>query len=213
MSDGSLEFQNLPLFISLWFSKDWYVIIHQAMLVPKVFRLNTFIFMIILLLINEVDLDLAFVHPFHGQEFLIKLLTASGKFLIILYSCKTHVTTELLWNSTEIKPGICSWDMKRDRSIFTWNFSAFKIFLAPLFIQWACATKRHTCKTLSFGYGYLTYIHRVKNIHIDSKLESITNFIHNRKYSSVLKALRFEDTFDDGNETSFQKFSKYLNHP
>ena len=41
---------------------------------------NTFIFMIILLVINEVDLDVAFVHPF--QEFLIKLVTASGKFII-----------------------------------------------------------------------------------------------------------------------------------
>ena len=40
MSDGSLEFQNLPLYTSLWLSKDWYVIIHQGMLAPKVFRLN-----------------------------------------------------------------------------------------------------------------------------------------------------------------------------
>ena len=38
--------------------------------------------MMILLVINEVDadLDVAFVHPF--QEFLIKLLTASGKFIL-----------------------------------------------------------------------------------------------------------------------------------
>ena len=40
MSDGSLEFQNLPLYTSLLLSKDWYIIIHQGMLVPKVFRLN-----------------------------------------------------------------------------------------------------------------------------------------------------------------------------
>ena len=38
---------------------------------------NTFIFMIILLVINEVDLDVGFVHPF--QEFLIKLVTALWK--------------------------------------------------------------------------------------------------------------------------------------
>ena len=38
--------------------------------------------MIILLVINEVhvDLDVAFVHPF--QEFLNKLATASGKFIL-----------------------------------------------------------------------------------------------------------------------------------
>ena len=43
---------------------------------------NTFIFMIILPVINEVhvDLDVAFVHTF--QEFLIKLVTASGKFIL-----------------------------------------------------------------------------------------------------------------------------------
>ena len=41
---------------------------------------NTFIFIIILLVINEVDLDVAFVHPF--QQFLIKLVTASGKFIL-----------------------------------------------------------------------------------------------------------------------------------
>ena len=40
---------------------------------------NTFIFMIILLVINEVDLDVAFVHTF--QEFLVKLVTATGKFI------------------------------------------------------------------------------------------------------------------------------------
>ena len=36
--------------------------------------------MIILLVINEADLDAAFVHPF--QEFLIKLVTVSGKFIL-----------------------------------------------------------------------------------------------------------------------------------
>ena len=41
---------------------------------------NTFIFMIILLVLNEVDPDVAFVYPF--QEFLIKLVTVSGKFIL-----------------------------------------------------------------------------------------------------------------------------------
>ena len=52
----------------------------MLMLVPKVFRLIPFIIMTILLVINEVDLDVAFVHLFQG--FLIKLVTASGKFII-----------------------------------------------------------------------------------------------------------------------------------
>ena len=50
------------------------------MLVPKVFRLIPFIFVIILLVINEVDLDVVFMYPF--QEILIKLVTASGKFIL-----------------------------------------------------------------------------------------------------------------------------------
>ena len=50
------------------------------MLVTKVFRLIPFIFVIILLVINEVDLDVVFMHPF--QEFLIKLVTSSGKFIL-----------------------------------------------------------------------------------------------------------------------------------
>ena len=41
---------------------------------------NIFIFLIILLVINEIDLDVAFVHPF--QQFLIKLETASEKFIL-----------------------------------------------------------------------------------------------------------------------------------
>ena len=69
-------------------------------------------------------------------------------------------------------------------------------------------------QNIKFGYGYHTYIHRVKNIHLDFRLESITNFVDNRKYSSALNVLRFEDLFYDENETSFQEFSKYLlNHP
>ena len=52
------------------------------MLVPNVFQLDTFIFynMIILQVIIEVDLYVAFVHPF--QEFLVKLVTASGKLFL-----------------------------------------------------------------------------------------------------------------------------------
>ena len=42
---------------------------------------NTFTFMIILLVINEVDQDVAYVHPFQG--FLIKLVTASGNLFLI----------------------------------------------------------------------------------------------------------------------------------
>ena len=38
------------------------------------------IFMIVLLVMDEVYLDVAFVHPF--QEFLIKLVMASGKFIL-----------------------------------------------------------------------------------------------------------------------------------
>ena len=47
------------------------------MFIPKILRFNTLIFVIIFLVIDEVDLDVAFVHPF--QEFLIKLVTASEK--------------------------------------------------------------------------------------------------------------------------------------
>ena len=36
--------------------------------------------------------------------------------------------------------------------------------------------------------------------------------VYNRKYPSTLNDLRFEDTFDDENETSFQEFCKYFNH-
>ena len=36
--------------------------------------------MIILLVMDEVYLDVAFVHPF--QEFMIKLVMASGKFIL-----------------------------------------------------------------------------------------------------------------------------------
>ena len=75
MSDGSLEFQNLPLYTSLCFKK--YI---RECLYQKIFRLIPFIFVIILLVLNEVDLDVAFVHPF--QEFLIKVVTASGKFIL-----------------------------------------------------------------------------------------------------------------------------------
>ena len=50
------------------------------MLLPKEFRLIPFIFVIILLVINEVDLDVVFVHPF--QEFPIKLVAASRKFIL-----------------------------------------------------------------------------------------------------------------------------------
>ena len=38
--------------------------------------------MIILLVMDEVYLDVAFVHPF--QEFLIKLVMASGKFILAI---------------------------------------------------------------------------------------------------------------------------------
>ena len=41
---------------------------------------NRFIFIIILLVVNEVDLDVAFVHSF--QQFPTKLVTASGKFIL-----------------------------------------------------------------------------------------------------------------------------------
>ena len=59
---------------------------------------NTFIFIIILLVINEVDLDVAFVHPF--QQFLIKLVTASGKFIldINLKSCNHIINVERYGN-------------------------------------------------------------------------------------------------------------------
>ena len=57
MCNGTSEFENLPLYTS-------YIKI----------------FMIILLVMDEVYLDVAFVHPF--QEFLIKLVMASGKFIL-----------------------------------------------------------------------------------------------------------------------------------
>ena len=99
----------------------------------------------------------------------------------------------------EIKSGICGWDMKRYRSIFTWNFSAFKFFPAPCFIQCTCATKWHSCKTLNLGMGTipvpLSTVLLNKKIHLDFGPASIINFICNRKCSSALKVLRFEDTF------------------
>ena len=57
MCNGTLEFENLPLYTS-------YIKI----------------FMIILLVMDEVYRDVAFLHPV--QEFLIKLVMASGKYIL-----------------------------------------------------------------------------------------------------------------------------------
>ena len=72
MSDSSSELKNLCHYTPVCdlVKIGTYVKIYHGIFTPKILRFNTLIFMMVLLVMVEVDLDIAFVHPF--QEFLIK---------------------------------------------------------------------------------------------------------------------------------------------